>query len=74
MKIKNWNNERNIIQKKNPTKLPWSMSAKSEKNIFYLKRKKNKITMTHESQIWYLVNRLLPGSIYNEIRNFLDRL
>ena len=41
MKIKKLKKWRNIIQKKNPTKLSWPMGAKSDKSIFYSKRKKN---------------------------------
>ena len=32
--------KKNIIQKKNPTKLSWPMSAKSDKKIFIQKEKK----------------------------------
>ena len=48
-----------ILFRKNPTKLAWPMSTKSDKNIFYSKRKKKyKITKAHDSQTSYLVTRL----------------
>ena len=40
-----------IIQKKNPTKLTWPISAKSDKKKFIQKEKKHKTTMAHECQI-----------------------
>ena len=46
--------------KKNPTKLSWPMSAKSDKYFLFKKKnkKKHQIAMVHECQIGYLVSRL----------------
>ena len=60
-----------IFRKKNPTKLSWSESAKSDKKNFIQKEKKNTklpwpISARSDTQ--------LPGFIYNEIMIFLDRL
>ena len=52
MKIKNRKNEKNIIQKKNPAKISWPMSAKYVK-CFIQKEKKTKQTKNKK-------NRKLP--------------
>ena len=41
MKIKNWNNEKIYYSEKNPRKLSWSMSVKSDKKHFLFKKKKS---------------------------------
>ena len=40
-----------ILFRKNPTKLSWPMSAKSDNFFFIQKEKKHRITMAHECQI-----------------------
>ena len=40
-----------ILFRKKKQKLLWLMSVKSDKNAFYSKNKKHKITMAHECQI-----------------------
>ena len=49
-KKKNSNNFLVRNQKKNYTKLPWPMSAKSDKKVFH-SEKIHKITMAHECKI-----------------------
>ena len=71
MKLKKLEKRKNYYSEKNPTKLSWPMSAKSDKFFIQKEKKKYKIAMAHECQIWYLVIRLF---IYNEIKIFLDRL
>ena len=60
MKIKELKKWKKYYSEKKLTKLSWPMSAKSDQKISYLKskkKKKKKITMAHECQIWYLVTR-----------------
>ena len=43
--------KKNNYAETNPTKLSWSLSAKSDKKFFIQKEKKHKIIMAHECQI-----------------------
>ena len=55
-KLKKW--KKYYSKKKKITKLSWPTSVKSVKTFFIRKdKKKHKITIAHECQIWYLVTK-----------------